>query len=229
MSPTRVLLVDDQSLLRMGFRMILSAEDDIDVVGEAADGASGLAQATALRPDIVLMDIRMPGVDGITATSRILAALPQTRIIILTTFDLDEYAFAGLRAGASGFLLKDAKPADLLTAIRAVAAGDAAVSPRITKRMLEIFSSQLPGPTTPTGAPTGRGRHDPRLEGLTTREFEVFEALSEGLSNSEIAQRLVVSEATVKTHVGRVLSKLDLRDRVQAVILAYETGVAGSD
>ncbi len=224
--PVRVLLVDDQALLRMGFRMILAAEDDIDVVGEAGDGETGVAQAAALRPDVVLMDVRMPGTNGIEATERIVAAQPSSRVIILTTFDLDEYAFAALRAGASGFLLKDAKPDDLVAAIRAVASGDAAVSPRITRRMLEMFSGQLPqdGGAAPTTAATGRD--DPRLAELTARELEVFEALGEGLTNAEIAGRFVLSEATVKTHVGRVLGKLGLRDRVQAVVLAYETGVA---
>jgi DNA-binding NarL/FixJ family response regulator len=222
-TPIRVLLVDDQALLRMGFRMVLSAEEDIEVVGEATDGASAIAESVSLRPDVVLMDIRMPGVDGITATGRIVQEVPGTRVIILTTFDLDEYAFAGLRAGASGFLLKDARPADLLTAIRTVAAGDAAISPRVTRRMLEIFADQLPGPD---GGQAPQGRDDPRLAELTAREFEVFEALSRGLSNAEIAAHFVLSEATVKTHVGRVLGKLGLRDRVHAVILAYETGVA---
>ncbi|WP_265523529.1 response regulator [Oerskovia flava] len=225
--PVRVLLVDDQALLRMGFRMILAAEDDIEVVGEASDGETGVAQATALRPDVVLMDVRMPGVNGIDATERIVAAAPGCRVIILTTFDLDEYAFGALRAGASGFLLKDARPAELVGAIRAVASGDAAVSPRVTRRMLEMFAGSLPaGAETTPAARDGDGRTDPRLRQLTAREFEVFEALGEGLSNAEIAARFVLSEATVKTHVGRVLGKLDLRDRVQAVVLAYETGVA---
>lgn len=225
-APVRVLLVDDQALLRMGFRMILAAEDDIEIVGEAGDGETGVAQASALAPDVVLMDVRMPGTNGIEATERIVAAQPGSRVIILTTFDLDEYAFAALRAGASGFLLKDAKPGELVGAIRAVASGDAAVSPRITRRMLEMFSGQLPqdGAAAPAQAPTGRD--DPRLAELTARELEVFEALGEGLTNAEIAERFVLSEATVKTHVGRVLGKLGLRDRVQAVVLAYETGVA---
>ncbi|GED09751.1 response regulator [Cellulosimicrobium cellulans] len=225
-APTRVLLVDDQALLRMGFRMILAAEDDIEVVGEAGDGETGIAQAAALRPDVVLMDVRMPGTNGIEATERIVAAQPESRVIILTTFDLDEYAFAALRAGASGFLLKDAKPGELVGAIRAVASGDAAVSPRITRRMLEMFSGQLPQEGTNAPAPAQTGLHDPRLAELTARELEVFEALGEGLTNAEIAERFVLSEATVKTHVGRVLGKLGLRDRVQAVVLAYETGVA---
>ncbi|MDF9878026.1 response regulator [Cellulosimicrobium cellulans] len=225
-APTRVLLVDDQALLRMGFRMILAAEEDIEVVGEAGDGETGIAQAAALRPDVVLMDVRMPGTNGIEATERIVAAQPESRVIILTTFDLDEYAFAALRAGASGFLLKDAKPGELVGAIRAVASGDAAVSPRVTRRMLEMFSGQLPQEGTNAPAPAQTGLHDPRLAELTARELEVFEALGEGLTNAEIAERFVLSEATVKTHVGRVLGKLGLRDRVQAVVLAYETGVA---
>ncbi|MFI2705089.1 response regulator [Cellulosimicrobium composti] len=225
-APIRVLLVDDQALLRMGFRMILAAEDDIEVVGEAGDGETGVAQASALRPDVVLMDVRMPGTNGIEATERIVAAHPGSRVIILTTFDLDEYAFAALRAGASGFLLKDAKPGELVGAIRAVASGDAAVSPRVTRLMLEMFANQLPRDGAAAPAQARTGRDDPRLAELTARELEVFEALGEGLTNAEIAERFVLSEATVKTHVGRVLGKLGLRDRVQAVVLAYETGVA---
>ncbi|RQP11775.1 MAG: DNA-binding response regulator [Microbacteriaceae bacterium] len=216
----RVLLVDDQSMLRMGFRMVLSAEDGIEVVGEAGDGAAGVSMTKALQPDVVLMDVRMPGVDGIEATRRILAEAPGARVIILTTFDLDEYAFAALRVGASGFLLKDARPAELVAAIRAVAAGDAAVAPRVTRRMLELFAERLPDAAA---AP----KEDERLAVLTPREHEIFAALGEGLSNAEIAERFVLSEATVKTHVARVLGKLGLRDRVQAVVLAYETGVAG--
>lgn len=216
----RVLLVDDQSMLRLGFRMVLGAEDGIEVVGEAGDGAAGLAMTKALQPDVVLMDVRMPGVDGIEATRRIIAEAPGARVIILTTFDLDEYAFAALRAGASGFLLKDARPPELVAAIRSVAAGDAAVAPRVTRRMLELFAERLPDAA---GAPAA----DARLTALTPREREIFASLGEGLSNAEIAQRFVLSEATVKTHVARVLGKLGLRDRVQAVVLAYETGVAG--
>ncbi len=223
-NPIRVLLVDDQALLRMGFRMILSTEDDIDVVGEAGDGATGVAQALALQPDVVLMDVRMPGTDGIAATREVISQLPDCRVIILTTFDLDEYAFAGLRAGASGFLLKDASPAQLVRAIRSVAEGDAAVSNRVTRRMLELFATALPASDAADGL--GTGRADPRLSALTARELDIFEAISAGMSNAEIAQHFVLSEATVKTHVGRVLGKLNLRDRVQAVILAYETGVA---
>jgi DNA-binding NarL/FixJ family response regulator len=216
----RVLLVDDQSMLRLGFRMVLGAEHGIEVVGEAGDGAAGLAMTKALQPDVVLMDVRMPGVDGIEATRRILAEAPGARVVILTTFDLDEYAFAALRAGASGFLLKDARPAELVAAIRSVAAGDAAIAPRVTRRMLELFAERLPDAAV---APTS----DERLAALTPREREIFAALGEGLSNAEIAERFVLSEATVKTHVARVLGKLGLRDRVQAVVLAYETGVAG--
>ena len=219
-SPIRVLLVDDQSMLRMVFALVLGAEDDLEVVGEAGDGAAALSMARALQPDVILMDVRMPGVDGIQATERVLTELPSTRVIILTTFDLDEYAFAALRAGASGFLLKDARPAELVAAIRAVATGDAVVSPRVTRRMLELIAPRLPDAET---AP----QVDERLAVLTPREHEIFAALGAGLSNAEIAERFVLSEATVKTHVGRGLGKLGLRDRVQAVVLAYETGVAG--
>ena len=213
----RVLLVDDQVLLRVGFRMVLDAESDMEVVGEAANGAEAVHQAALLRPDVVLMDVRMPEMDGIQATERIVAARETSRVLILTTFDLDEYAFGALRAGASGFLLKDARPAELLAAIRAVATGDAMVSPRVTRRMLELFVSRLPRETP--------AEPDTRLASLTEREREVFAAIGRGLSNPEIAALFVVSESTVKTHVGRVLGKLDLRDRVQAVILAYEVGV----
>jgi DNA-binding NarL/FixJ family response regulator len=218
---TRVLLADDQALLRMGFRLVLEAEEDIEVVGEAADGAAAVRMVSALAPDVVLMDVRMPGVNGIDATAQIAADHPRTRVLILTTFDLDEYAFAGLRAGASGFLLKDTRPAELVAAIRTVASGDAVVSPRVTRRMLEIFGSHLPA----GAARTPHDGADPRLAALTTREREVLELVAEGLSNAEIAARLTVSEPTVKTHVGKVLAKLGVRDRVQAVVLAYETGL----
>ncbi|MBX9246136.1 response regulator transcription factor [Actinotalea ferrariae] len=218
---TRILLVDDQALLRMGFRLVLEAEDDLEVVGEAGDGRAAVDQVTALRPDVVLMDVRMPGVNGIEATERIVAAHPETRVLILTTFDLDEYAFAALRAGASGFLLKDARPADLVAAIRTVASGDAVVSPRITRRMLELFSGQLPS----SGEAPAADGPDPRLAELTPRELEVLRSVADGLSNAEVAERLFLSEATVKTHVGRILAKLGIRDRVQAVVLAYETGL----
>ncbi|WP_311836149.1 response regulator transcription factor [Cellulomonas fimi] len=221
-----VLLVDDQALLRMGFRLVLEAEDDIVVVGEAGDGEQGVQQALALRPDVVLMDVRMPGTNGIEATGRIVSALPGCRVVILTTFDLDEYAFAALRAGASGFLLKDARPAELTAAIRTVATGDAVVSPRVTRRLLELFAGDLPARGD---APRAADGVDPRLTALTPRELEVLTAVAEGLSNAEIAGRFVLSEATVKTHVGRILGKLDLRDRVQAVVLAYESGLVGRD
>lgn len=215
-----VLLVDDQALLRMGFRMVLEAEDDIDVVGEAADGATAISMATALQPQVILMDVRMPGVDGLAATEQICAALPATKVLILTTFDLDSYAFAGLRAGASGFLLKDTQPRELVGAIRTVHAGDAVVSPRITKRMLELFSTRLPVSSEETPA-----EESATLSALTPREHEVLLAIASGMSNAEIADHFVVSEATVKTHVGKVLAKLGLRDRVQAVVFAYESGL----
>ena len=214
-----VVLADDQALMRMGFRMVLEAEEDIAVVGEASDGTSALAQAKALHPDVILMDVRMPGMNGIEATERIAQECPGTRVLILTTFDLDEYAFAGLRAGASGFLLKDTRPAELAEAIRTVASGEAVVSPRITQRMLEMFASSLPNSGTPAQA------SDPRIDSLTPREKEILVLMSQGLSNAEIADHLVVSATTVKTHVGNVLAKLDVRDRVQAVVVAYETGL----
>ena len=220
---TRILLVDDQALLRMGFRLVLDAEDDLEVVGEAGDGLAALSQVVALRPDVVLMDVRMPGMNGIEATERIVAAHPDVRVLMLTTFDLDEYAFAALRAGASGFLLKDARPAELVGAIRAVATGDAVVSPRVTRRMLELFSGQLPADDR-----TGPTDGDPRLASLTPRELEVLRSIAEGLSNAEVAERLFLSEATVKTHVGRLLAKLGVRDRVQAVVLAFESGLVGT-
>ena len=214
-----VVLADDQALMRMGFRMVLEAEEDIAVVGEASDGTSALAQAKALHPDVILMDVRMPGMNGIEATERIARECPSTRVLILTTFDLDEYAFAGLRAGASGFLLKDTRPAELAEAIRTVASGEAVVSPRITQRMLEMFASSLPNSGTPAQA------SDPRIDSLTPREKEILVLMSQGMSNAEIAEHLVVSATTVKTHVGNVLAKLDVRDRVQAVVVAYETGL----
>jgi DNA-binding NarL/FixJ family response regulator len=213
----RVVLVDDQPLLRTGFRMILHATDDVSVVGEAADGSAAVTQVAELEPDVVLMDIRMPGMDGVEATRRIVASGSRSRVLILTTFDLDEYAFAGLRAGASGFLLKDVPPAELTSAIRAVASGDAVVSPRITRELLDRYASSLP----PTGGEARPAVH-PILSQLTEREGEVLLAIASGLSNAEIAAQLVLSEATVKTHVTRILGKLDLRDRVQVVVLAYE-------
>jgi DNA-binding NarL/FixJ family response regulator len=214
----RVLLVDDQSMLRKGFRLFLNAEPDLDVIGEAGDGASAVAIADSLHPDVVLMDIRMPGMDGIQATSLIVAARPQSRVLILTTFDLDEYVLAGLKAGASGFLLKDAPTTDLLTAIRTIARGDAIIAPNITRRLLDQFAAKLPDP--PTGTPVRTP-----LDELTERERTVFTALARGRSNREIATDLLLSEGTVKIHVGKILSKLGLRDRIQAVVLAYETGL----
>lgn len=213
--PITVLLVDDQELMRMGLKMVLEAHDDIVVVGEAANGAAAVAQVRSLGPDVVLMDVRMPVVDGVTATEQIVESGCASRVLVMTTFDLDEHALGALRAGASGFLLKDTPPEDLVSAIRSVAAGDAVVSPKVTKRLLDRFIADERAPT-----------RDPRiLEGLTAREREVLELLAGGRSNAEIAERLFLSEATVKTHVGRILTKLGLRDRVQAVVLAYETGL----
>lgn len=214
----RVLLVDDEPLLRMAFTMVLDAQADMQPVGEAGDGAQAVRLAGELRPDVVLMDVRMPGTDGIEATSRIIETCPESRVLILTTFDLDEYAFAGLRAGASGFLLKNALPEELLAAIRSVAAGDAVVAPRITRRLLENFAHQLPA-----GGGADGPAADERLARLTAREREVLVEVGRGLSNTEIAASLHLAEATVKTHFSRVLVKLELRDRVQAVVFAYET------
>ena len=215
---TRVLLVDDQPLLRTGFRMILSAEADLTVVGEAGDGASAVELARRLRPDVVLMDIRMPGTDGIQATRALAGPGVEEpiKVLILTTFGLDEYVVESLRAGASGFLLKDAPPEDLVEAIRIVAAGEALLAPSVTRRLLDRVASRLPPANEDT---------IPALSQLTERELEVLKLMARGLSNAEIAEKLVVSETTVKTHVSRVLAKLDLRDRVQAVILAYEPGL----
>jgi len=244
----RVLLVDDQPLLRMGFRLILEGEDDLCVAGEASDGAEAVRQVRELAPDVVLMDVRMPGLDGIEATRAIAASGSSAKIIILTTFDLDEYAFAGLRAGASAFLLKDVAPAELISAVRVVASGDAVVAPRVTQRLLETYvrgagagsgagggagaagaartgAGSMPGDDGgPAGSPA-RPAKDPLLEDLTPRETEMLGAMAEGLSNAEIAHRYFLSEATVKTHVRRILTKLHLRDRVQAVVYAYETGL----
>jgi DNA-binding NarL/FixJ family response regulator len=214
-----VLLADDQPLLRRGFRMILEAEPDLIVVAEAGDGEEAANLALRHAPDVVLMDIRMPGTDGIEATRCITAADARARVLVLTTFDLDEYAFGALRAGASGFLLKDVRPAELVAAIRTVAAGDAVVSPRVTRRLLEEYAQVLPL------AEAQREQAYPQLSALTDREREVLIAVAQGLSNTEIAARLYVSEATVKSHVGRILAKLGLRDRVQVVVLAYETGL----
>jgi DNA-binding NarL/FixJ family response regulator len=217
----RVLLADDQPLMRAGFRMILEEADDIDIVGEARDGAEAVRLAGELNPDVILMDVRMPGVDGIEATRRIVAAGGPARVLILTTFDLDEYAFAALRAGASGFVVKDVPLDELARAIRSVASGDAVVSPRITRRLLDIYAAKLPDLSG--GATSGSARD--ALGQLTPREQEVLLEVATGLSNTEIAEKLVVSEATVKTHVGSILAKLGLRSRVQAVIFAYDTGL----
>jgi DNA-binding NarL/FixJ family response regulator len=218
----RVVLADDQSLLRKGFRMILEAEDDISVIGEAADGEAAVRLVELYQPDVVLMDVRMPTLDGIGATRAITASGSPSHVLILTTFDLDEYAFGALRAGASGFLLKDVPPHELGQAIRTVARGDAVVSPRITRRLLEEYSQQLPDLS---GGANDDDTVPAVLSGLTGREREVLVAVAEGLSNVEIGERLFVSEATVKSHVGRVLAKLGLRNRVQAVVLAFQTGL----
>ena len=214
---TTILLVDDQPMLRMGYRMVLDAQPDLTVIGEAENGLEAVELTERVAPDVVLMDVRMPGLDGVQATERIVASGSPARIIILTTFDLDEYAYGALRAGASGFLLKDAPPPDMLSAIRAVATGDAVVAPSVTRRLLAQFAHHLPGgPDTPS---------DERIESLTPRERELLVEVARGLSNAEIAERLVLSEATVKTHVGRILGKLGLRDRVQIVVFAYESGL----
>jgi DNA-binding NarL/FixJ family response regulator len=218
-----VLLADDQPLLRRGFRMILEAEDGVTVAGEAGDGAEAVELARRVRPDVVLMDIRMPGTDGIEATRRITAAEPGVRVLVLTTFDLDEYAFGALQAGASGFLLKDVRPHELVAAVRTVASGDAVVSPRVTRRLLEEYARQLPVAGAGAGADPADGY--PQLASLTEREREVLAVVAQGLSNTEIAASLFVSETTVKSHVGRILAKLGLRDRVQIVVLAYESGL----
>ena len=216
----RILLVDDQALVRAGFRMILDAETEMEVVGEASDGHEAIEQAHALRPDVVLMDIRMPELDGLEATRRILARTAaedeSPKILMLTTFDLDEYVYDALRAGASGFLLKDTPPEQLVAAIHVIAHGDALLSPSITRRVISEFVKG--------GGPTQQGQF-PQLADLTARELEVLKAIARGLSNAEIAKALYVSETTVKTHVARVLMKLNLRDRVQVVVLAYEAGV----
>ncbi|BCW73409.1 response regulator transcription factor [Arthrobacter sp. NicSoilB8] len=222
--PIRVLLVDDQPLLRMGFRLILEGEDDLRIVGEASNGAEAVRHVRELAPDVVLMDVRMPVLDGIEATRAIAASGSAAKIIILTTFDLDEYAFAGLRAGASAFLLKDVAPAELIGAVRVVASGDAVVAPRVTQRLLETYVRGAGAGGQPAASPA-RPAKDPLLEDLTPRENEMLGALAEGLSNAEIAHRYFLSEATVKTHVRRILTKLHLRDRVQAVVYAYETGL----
>jgi DNA-binding NarL/FixJ family response regulator len=220
-----VLLADDQPLLRRGFRMILEAEPGLTVAGEAGDGAEAVELACRVRPDVVLMDIRMPGTDGIEATRRITAAEPGIRVLVLTTFDLDEYAFGALRAGASGFLLKDVRPHELVAAVRTVASGDAVVSPRVTRRLLEEYAQQLPVGPESGGSDADPASRFPQLSSLTEREREVLAVVAQGLSNTEIAASLFVSETTVKSHVGRILAKLGLRDRVQIVVLAYESGL----
>jgi DNA-binding NarL/FixJ family response regulator len=212
MSRTRVLIVDDQPLMRAGFKSVLEASGQVDVVGEAATGAVAIEQARRLDPDVVLMDVRMPDMDGIEATRR----MPKQKVLILTTFGLDEYIIEALRAGASGFLLKDAPVEELLSAVRAVAAGDAQLSPAVTKRLLDQVARRLPAAVD---------HDDALLEELTSRERDVLRLLAVGMSNAEIGEALVVSEATVKTHVSSVLGKLGLRDRVQAVIYAYENGL----
>ena len=217
--PIRIGIVDDQELVRLGLRLVLDAEDELEVVAEAPDGDGAIALARRDDIDVLLMDVRMPGTDGITATEQIAAEAGTPRIIVLTTFDLDEYAFAALRAGASGFLLKDARPADLVGAIRAVHRGDAALAPSVTRRMIEQFAQGTDA--TDTGAEASAV-----LEVLTPREREFLVAVAEGLTNDELAARFVLSESTVKTHVGRLLQKLGARDRVQLVILAYRLGLA---
>lgn len=211
----RILLVDDQELVRTGFRMVLDAQPDMTVVGEAGDGLRALEILASTQADVVVMDVRMPRLDGIEATRRICQAGERPRVLMLTTFDLDEYAFAALKAGASGFLLKDVPPAELLFGIKAVHSGDAVVAPSTTRRLIDRFAPMLPGEEA----------EPPDLHELTSREREVLTHIAQGLSNTEIAGQLFVSEATVKTHVGRVLAKLNLRDRVQAVVFAYETGL----
>jgi DNA-binding NarL/FixJ family response regulator len=212
----RVLLADDQALVRSGFRMILEAREDLEVAGEAEDGAEAVALARSLQPDVILMDVRMPKVDGLEATRRIVASGSPARVLILTTYDLDEYVYAAIRAGASGFLLKDVEPTQLVDAVRVVARGDALLAPTVTRRLLERFADALP-PDTPAVPSV--------LASLTRREREIFELVATGLSNAEIAERLVLGETTVKSHVSSMLRKLGLRDRVQAVVLAYEAGL----
>ncbi len=214
---TRVMIVDDQALVRAGFRMVLDAEPDIDVVAECADGLAALDALPGRDVDVVLMDIRMPRLDGIEATRRVVERGDTPKVLVLTTFDLDEYVYAALRAGAAGFLLKDAGPSELLAAIRAVHTGDAVVAPGPTRRLLDRFLPVLVDPVEPTALE--------QLDVLTEREREVLEAVGKGLNNTEIAATLYVAEATVKTHIGRILAKLGLRDRVQMVVLAYETGL----
>jgi DNA-binding NarL/FixJ family response regulator len=218
-SPIRLLIVDDDELMRAGLKAVLSSDDEIEVVAESADGRAAVEQAIAFSPDVVLMDVRMPGLDGIAATRELLAVSPDVRVVILTTFEQDDYVFGALHAGASGFLLKRTRPEDLISAIHTVAAGDSLLSPAVTRRVIEAVARRpLPDESAAR-----------RLEQLTPREREVLALVARGLSNSEIASELFVEESTVKTHVKRILGKLQARDRVQAVIFAYETGLAGGD
>ncbi|MEV7868365.1 response regulator transcription factor [Streptomyces sp. NPDC088124] len=216
----RVIIVDDQAMVRAGFAALLSAQSDIDVVGEAPDGRKGVEVSRTVHPDVVLMDVRMPEMDGLAAARELLnppaGVIHLPKVLMLTTFDVDDYVYEALRAGASGFLLKDAPPADLIAAVRIVASGEALLAPSVTRRLIADFAQQRPAP---------RRDRAQRLRGLTPRETEVLELIARGLSNPEIAERLVVAEQTVKTHIGRVLSKLGLRDRAQAVIFAYESGL----
>ncbi|MGW0707356.1 response regulator [Streptomyces sp. NPDC002643] len=214
---TTVLIVDDQALQRLGFRMLLEAQPDMTVAGEATNGGEAVRKTAELRPDVVLMDVRMPGMDGIEATRRIAESGGRSRVLVLTTFDLDEYAYGALRAGASGFFLKDARPDELVVGIRAVAAGDSVISPGITRRLIDTFTSHRPG---------GTKEHDRRLAELTEREREVLTAIATGATNAEIAEGLHLAESTVKSHVSRILTKIGARDRVQAVIFAYDVGLA---
>jgi DNA-binding NarL/FixJ family response regulator len=211
----RVLVADDQAMVRSGFRMLLGSEPDIDVVAEAGDGVEAVQKAARFEPTVVLMDIRMPDLDGLEATRQILAANPSARVLILTTFDLDEYVYEALRAGASGFVLKDDPPEQLIAAVRTIAAGDALLSPSVTRRVIKQFT-RVPRPSPPR-----------QLDELTEREREIFALIADGLSNAEIGERLYISETTVKTHITHIFQKLNLRDRVQAVVLAYRTGLAG--
>jgi DNA-binding NarL/FixJ family response regulator len=215
----RVLIADDQGMVRTGFATFLQAQPDIEVVGEAADGQQAVDRSIELAPDVILMDVRMPVMNGLEATRRIVGGVDRAddrpRVLVLTTFDLDEYVYEALKAGASGFLLKDASATELADAVRVVAAGDAVITPSVTRRLIAEFAN-LGGPRAPTRA---------RLDGLTERETEVLALIAQGLSNTEIAERLVVAEQTIKTHVGRILSKLDLRDRAQAIVFAYESGL----
>jgi len=216
---TTVLIVDDHQLQRYGFRLLLDSLPETDVVGEASHGAEAVRMAAELRPDVILMDVRMPGMDGIEATRRIVASGGRSRVLVLTTFDVDEYVHDALRAGASGFLLKDARPDELLAGIRAVAHGDAVIAPALTRRLLDEYAHQL-------RQRTADAAEDPRFASLTDREREVLVAIGKGWTNGEIADRFVLSESTVKTHVGRVLAKIGARDRIQAVIFAYDLGLA---